>query len=633
MKFGFVIVSVVASVLGFTTSALAVTPTLSAPKTSTLYKVPLTTTSNLTLKPQITGYGHSGCIKKGSRLIVNGSNFGTQKGLSLGGHGINVNLPITSWSSSKIYASIPNDSRIKNGEWYYVGVKDPSTNNWLSNIDKNITICAATTTTTTTTTTTIPNINSLATPTTTLPRLKTPTLPGTDSTPTQPDRSSNDPAGIPGTTPSPSTSERTVSEAPSDDAYSDYYGYDDGSSSWENYGEYGPEPATPTVLPNSYGTLMDRQLPPPPPNLALKQKQDAFIKRHTEPGELVVISANMDEAKQLAQQLGGYGLQAKRRKILKSLGMVISTFRVPAGADMQQLTANVRQAYPSMWVDMNHRYQLMGNSRNTSTAKKVIRWQDSPGCGRGLRIGLVDTGVDKNHPALQRQQVIEHSVLTRGIKVAKPDHGTAVASLLIGDTQQRSFSGLVPGAKLFSVSVFRQRDKRHTDTTAEWIVSAIDWLLSQKVQAINMSIGGPRNLLVDVAIQRTIKSGVTVIASAGNGGPQSLPVYPAAQPGVIAVTAVDDRGQIYERASHGSYIDFSAPGVDLWAANDKKSGKFFSGTSFATPYVTASMALLAKDQGPRKAYEQLQTSASDLGVKGKDDAFGWGLLQLSRSCK
>lgn len=613
----------------YAAAPMAATSTMTIPKTATgtttLYKTPITSLTTVAAKPEITGYAPTTCINTNTNLTIFGKNFGAKKGVSLGGHGINVDLPVSTWSTTQIVVRIPADPRIQKGEWYYTGVKDPNTGNWLSNIDKNITICAATTTTITPTTTLKLNTTSLPTITT------TPTIPGTKPKPTQP-TSPTEPTA-PTETPSTTRTAPTETGAASD-PYESYYNYDDGSSgNWENYGGYGPEPSTSTVLPNSYGSLMDRQLPPPPPNLAMIQKQNAFIKRHTEPDELVVISANMDEAKQLAQQLGGFGLQAKRRKILKNLGMVISAFRVPPGTDMQQLTANVRQSYPSMWVDMNHRYQLMGDNRNTGSAKKIIHWKDAPGCGKGLRIGLIDTGVDKNHPALSKQSIVEYSVLSRGIKVAKPDHGTGVASLLVGNANDPSFAGLLPSARLFSAAVFRQRDDKHTDTTAEWIVSAIDWLLSQKVQAINMSIGGPRNLLVDVAIQRTIQSGVTVIAAAGNNGPDSTPVYPAAQPGVIAVTAVDSNGRLYNRASHGNYIDFSAPGVDIWTATPGKGGKFVSGTSFATPFVTASMVSLAQRQGPKGAYEQLQKTATDLGDPGKDTAYGWGLLQLAGSCQ
>jgi subtilisin family serine protease len=389
---------------------------------------------------------------------------------------------------------------------------------------------------------------------------------------------------------------------------------------------------TQTILPGNAGLLMNRQLPTPP-KLSITAAKDASGNAIAEPNELLVVSSNMEEAKQLAQQLKGYGLSPKKRKVLKNLGIVMTTYRVPTDIDIQQTAINIRQAYPDMWADINHRYTLQSDTRSTHAAKKQINWNaSSPQCGKGLRIGLIDTEINKLHPALKDQKITSHSVLSQGIKKAKKSHATAIATLLIGSSNSESFSGMLPAAKLFSASVFRQRDKKNIDTTAEWIVNALDWLLSQNVQVINMSVGGPRNLLVDIAIQRTIKSGIAVIAAAGNGGHSATAVYPAAQTGVIAVTAVDSEMNIYSKANYGEYIDFAAPGVDIWAGNEKGAGKFVSGTSFSVPFVTAAIANIVNTNGPKKAYLQLQNNATDLGEKGKDEQFGWGVLQAASTC-
>jgi subtilisin family serine protease len=386
------------------------------------------------------------------------------------------------------------------------------------------------------------------------------------------------------------------------------------------------------VLRNITGSLMDHALPAPPPNLAADQKQQKFLRDHTEPEELVVISADMAQAQQLAQILGAYGLTPKRRKPLKNLGLVLSLFRVPPDVELQQITLNVRKANPPMWVDHNHRFQLLGDTQSSRTAKDQIAWpaQDN-NCGKGLRIGMIDTDLNLEHPALKGQRITSQSMISAGINRPVTDHGTAVASLLIGKPGS-AFAGPLPGAQLFNAAVFRAHDSKHTDTTAEWIISAIDWLLEQKVQTINMSLGGPRNLLLDVAIQRSIQSGVIVVAAAGNSGASSPPVYPAAQPGVIAVTAVDSRMKLYRDAAAGDYISFAAPGVDVWAADAQAgNGKYFSGTSFATPFVSAAMATQMAQQnkhaGPRDAYTTLEKSAKDLGKPCKDTQFGWGLVQ------
>ena len=100
-----------------------------------------------TPKPEITGYRMPGpqgaCVPKGSRFTILGRHFGSQagKGIALGGHGIHVDLPVVSWSDSQIVATLPDDPRIQERQWYYTGVEKDSHNQWLSNISKNITVC------------------------------------------------------------------------------------------------------------------------------------------------------------------------------------------------------------------------------------------------------------------------------------------------------------------------------------------------------------------------------------------------------------------------------------------------------------------------------------------------------------
>ncbi len=556
--------------------------------------------SNAKPRAVITGFGSTGCVSHGALLTVLGRNFGSLKGLSLVTGSSHIPLKITVWQNSKIIAYLPTGGIMKTGTQYPVGIRDIQTGVWLSNINKTILTCQPTPAGS--------RFTSPAAPT---------TLDAKIASPPDPIASSHPDNNV----------EETVS------------GVGRGTSGPEDFNggvnvTEGSALITQTVLPVSSGLLMNRQLPSKPPEISVASPVDASGNAVAEPDELLVISSNMDEARQLAQQLGGYGLSAKKRKALKNLGLVITTYRVPADVDLQQTAVNIRQAYPAMWADINHRYTLQSSSRTTQAAKNLINWKSADAqCGKGLRIGLIDTAINTEHPALKSQSIISHSVLTHGISRAKKSHGTAIATILIGSHNSETLSGLLPAAKLYSASVFRQRDKHNIDTTAEWIVSGIDWLLSQNVQVINMSVGGPRNLLVDVAIQRTIQSGVPVIAAAGNGGSTATAVYPAAQPGVIAVTAVDSDLELYSEANEGTYIDYAAPGVDIWAGNEKGTGKFVSGTSFSVPYVTAAIVSIIDNAGPKEAYIQLQNKAKDLGDKGKDKQFGWGIVQVKDACQ
>jgi len=309
----------------------------------------------------------------------------------------------------------------------------------------------------------------------------------------------------------------------------------------------------------------------------------------------------------------------------------VTVLRVPKEMALGDAMTLLRQTQPTAWVDANHRYELFGDE-TVSYARKLIGFESvSPLCGYGMRVGLVDTALDAAHPTLQHREIISNSFLPTGVKLAKPDHGTAIGALLVGNTLPTGFSGMLPAAKLYAATVFRDNGEG-ADTTAEWIVQSLDWLVQQHVQVINLSLGGPRNLLLEAAVNRLVGSGVIVVAAAGNQGPDAPAVYPAAQPGVIAVTAVDADFKSWPKANHGDYISFAAPGVDVWSAQQGNGGAYLTGTSYAVPFVVA-VFTAARQANLKRSWAEvqhdLQTQARDLGDHGKDPVFGWGLLRAS----
>lgn len=370
------------------------------------------------------------------------------------------------------------------------------------------------------------------------------------------------------------------------------------------------------------GSLLNSALPPPPQDLPSPPKGDRGI----EPRELLVISTSLEEAQALARQARALGFGIKRRRNLRGLGFIVTVLRPPQDARLGEALEVLRGSSPGLWADANHRYRLLGEEAKRYPAR-LVGWRASPSCGRDLSLGMIDTVPELDHPALQGRRIITLSFLPAGVRPAPPDHGTAVAALLVGDGP-----GLLPQARLYLAGVFRQRGKRAVDTTAELIVAGLDWLVTQKVRVINLGLGGPRNLLVEAAVARVLDAGIAVTAAAGNGGPQAPPVYPAAQPGVVAVTAVDARLAPYGRANRGEYIDFAAPGVDVWTAAPGARRIYATGTSYAVPFVTAALAATAR-KAPGRVWSEvlagLAAGSRDLGAPGKDPVFGWGLVQAS----
>ncbi|MBB3017384.1 subtilisin family serine protease [Microvirga lupini] len=167
------------------------------------------------------------------------------------------------------------------------------------------------------------------------------------------------------------------------------------------------------------------------------------------------------------------------------------------------------------------------------------------------------------------------------------------------------------------------------------LVMALEALAERNVRVVNMSLSGPPNEVLKQAIASAQEKGMIIIAAAGNNGAGADPSYPAAYPGVIAVTAVDRKRDVYRRATQGEYIDLAAPGVDLWVAAPGGGGTTKSGTSYAVPFISAAAAVLqasGTNLNPDGLQATLESNTMDLGKPGRDKTYGYGLLQAAKLC-
>ena len=391
------------------------------------------------------------------------------------------------------------------------------------------------------------------------------------------------------------------------------------------------EPDQDTYVPQSgtaTGSLLGQALPAPPqvPAHAAAPDDD----EGSEPDELLILSPDLPHALQVQQFGQGLGLAVKRRSVLPGLGLVVTTFRVPRDLSPARLVQQLRTQAPELWIDLNHRFTLQGENDARRYPARMLAWPGTAqDCGRGVRIGLVDGPLPDRHPALEGGTITRRSFVTRGVQAAPSEHALAVAALLVG----RDGRGLVPAAALFHAEVMRQRDKKHVDTTVDWLVQGLDWLVQQQVDLVSLSLGGPHNLILAAAVQRVLDLEIPVIAAAGNQR-TAEPLYPAAQEGVIAVTAIDAARRLYRHANRGEHIVFAAPGVDIWVPRSEGDA-FASGTSFAVPHVTALLAARrqAQPQVPwADHFRALIDTAVDLGEPGRDALFGFGLPQSATVC-
>jgi subtilisin family serine protease len=352
--------------------------------------------------------------------------------------------------------------------------------------------------------------------------------------------------------------------------------------------------------------------------------------------EIVAIGLSQAEIDALAGR--GYAVTEQVTVAIVAAQMV--RLSAPRGTTLETARADVRAVNATAVADFNHFYrpqQASDCQREACLAWAQLQWPASAtagaGCGGSVRIGMVDTAVNTEHEALQSARIELIDTSARDARESSAGHGTAVAALLVGARSSRT-PGLLPAAQLIAADPFeRKGSDERGDVFA--VVTSIDALASKNVHAINLSFAGPDNDLLDRIVTAVSSRGIPLIAASGNAGAGSPPLYPAAYQAAIAVTAVDRNRNIYRRAVRGDHIDFAAPGVDVWTAASVKGGRTKTGTSFATPFVTAAAALIKAGNPqttPQSISATLSATTSDLGEPAKDKVFGYGLIQAAGLC-
>ncbi|MGL4242778.1 MAG: S8 family serine peptidase, partial [Beijerinckiaceae bacterium] len=332
------------------------------------------------------------------------------------------------------------------------------------------------------------------------------------------------------------------------------------------------------------------------------------------------------------------GFAVVARANLASLGVDVARLRSTRGGGANTVLQRLRAALPGAVVDRNTFYRTSALDCTAASCPKfaMIDWPPPPAsCQIKATIGLIDTGVKADHPALRSRSLERLSSRSEDRRQSSDRHGTAVAALLVGDAMQTS-PGLLPAADLVAVDAFHRNAEGGDSADSYDLVKAIDMLAARNVQVINLSLAGGDNEVVRDIVGSVTGKGVILVAAAGNGGAQAAPAFPAAYDAVVAVTAVDKDRRLFRRANRGDYIDFAAPGVNLSLADPRDpAGRTQSGTSFAAPFATAILA--ARINGGSKpegsAEDMLRRSVIDLGDPGRDRSFGWGLVQASDICR
>ena len=277
-----------------------------------------------------------------------------------------------------------------------------------------------------------------------------------------------------------------------------------------------------------------------------------------------------------------------------------------------QPTPEQRAAYPQVPVG-NHLLEALGVTGSNEA------W------GRGVTIAILDTGVAADSTfGTGRLRSLDIGLGTTGTG-AMDGHATAVAALAAGAAPDAA--GIAPEASLLSIRVTTADGTGDVFTVAQGILAAVD----AGAQVINVSLGADQaSLVLTRAIDYAVARGVVLVAAAGNDQAAQLS-WPAADPRVVSVGAVDAVGQQMIFSNSGPQLQLTAPGYGLQTAWTDGTRVLFDGTSGSAPIVSGAIAaLMSQNRGftAAQALALLATHANDGGAPGTDPDYGRGSLNL-----
>jgi subtilisin family serine protease len=312
------------------------------------------------------------------------------------------------------------------------------------------------------------------------------------------------------------------------------------------------------------------------------------------------------------------GLTVAREQRLGELEETLVVLRVPPGIATAEMLDRLRALDPAGSYDFNHVYTASGAAAEPAAVPPA----PIAASLRGVRLGLVDSGVDAGHTVFRGATVrrwgcgdIEHPAA----------HGTAVAALMVGRSER--FSGVAPDATLYAADIYCDSP---VGGSAESIAGALGWLARERVGVINVSLVGPPNVALERVVAAMVRRGHLLVAAVGNDGPAAPPLYPASYPGVVGVSAVDRQGRTLPEAARGPQVLFAAPGNNMVsAAPGAPPFRQVRGTSFAAPIVAGLLAPSLPQPSPadaRRAIARLAKQADKTNAPAADNATGYGIV-------
>lgn len=245
--------------------------------------------------------------------------------------------------------------------------------------------------------------------------------------------------------------------------------------------------------------------------------------------------------------------------------------------------------------------------------------------GANVPVAVIDSEIDVKHPDLGGSIVKNFDALTGEDEPQL--HGTEMAGAI---SSHGKLMGIAPGARIFAARAFDD----HSSGTSFAIYKSVQWAADNGARIVNMSFAGPADPGLHRMLAAASAKDMVLIAAAGNAGPNSPPLYPAADPSVIAVTATDADDHLFKMANQGAYIAVAAPGVEVLALAPDDAYQVTTGTSVAAAHVSGIAALLLQHDPslkPADIRSILTNTAKPVEMSAPHSGFDPGLVNAYRA--
>ncbi|MFZ1173801.1 MAG: S8 family serine peptidase [Bradyrhizobium sp.] len=324
-----------------------------------------------------------------------------------------------------------------------------------------------------------------------------------------------------------------------------------------------------------------------------------------------------------------HGLRRIESRNFELIGVTIGLFRITGGKTLEAASRQFAQDGSVRSLQPNFRYTLQGESAGAAEgdpakypqAELRLPQAHALANGANVTVAVIDSAIDLKHSEFAGVTITPLDALDS--KERAHPHGTGVAGAIVSHVR---LMGSAPAAHVLAIRAFGTSGKA-AESSSYVLLKGLDLAAGHGAQIVNMSFTGPKDAIIGRGLTALAARNIVMVAAAGNAGPKSPPLYPAADANVIAVSATDAKDKLFAASNRGSYIAVAAPGVDLFLPAPDDKYQITSGTSFSCAFVSGVAALMLQRNPALKPQELraiLTRTARDLGPPGPDDQFGAG---------